>query len=117
MPLTAYQPQDLSRYKRHEASREFSPEVPPGRYVFVQNCAGVVWIAPNRIHMHPQVLGRALPAVAAGELELGPNSRVIEINNCSGTFECAADCLFTAVGGLIAQGATISADAIQVFEV
>jgi hypothetical protein len=35
---------------------------------------------------------------------------VLEINNLSGTFQCAADSLFTAIGGLVRQGATFDSD-------
>ena len=104
MPLTAYVPKDLERYRRHAKSVPFSPEIEPGVYVFVQDIDGKVWVLPDGCHAHPAVLGRARPAVAAGELTVEENGVVQEINNLSGTFQCHADCLFTAVGGLILQG-------------
>ena len=116
MPLAAYMPRDLSRYPRHADSRRFSPNLDPGVYVYVQACDGMVWVAPDGIHMHPRVLGGARPAVAAGELTVEANGRIISINNLSGTFRCAPDSLLTAVGGLIAQGAVIDASAITPYE-
>ena len=55
-------------------------------------------------HAHHVVLGRARPAVSAGELVLGDGGVVLEMNNISGTFQCAPDSLFVAVGGLVRQG-------------
>jgi hypothetical protein len=115
MPLTAYVPTDPERYTQRRNSTPFSRELAPGAYVFVQDCAGTVWVLPDGCHVHPYVLGRARPAVAAGELMVEENGVVTSINNLSGTFLCHPDCLFTAVGGLIAQGATITADAIHRF--
>src|SRR4051794_20059626 len=88
MPLTAYVPRDPARYPRHAESRVFSPTTPAGVYVYVQDCAGVVWIAPDGFHMHPRVLGRARPVVGAGEVTLGDDGEVLSINNLSGTFQC-----------------------------
>jgi hypothetical protein len=112
MALTVYVPIDDRRYKKHEQSVPFSPSLAPGDYVYVQDCWGVVWVIPDGPHRHPQVLGGARPAVAAGELTLGDNGEVLMINNVSGTFQCAPDSLLTAVGGLIRQGATVSRQAI-----
>jgi hypothetical protein len=117
MPLTAYVCLDVNRYRRHNDSVRFSPQVPPGAYVYVQDCAGVVWLLTDGFHQHPRVLGGRRPAVAAGELTVGDAGEIFAINNASGTFQCAADSLLTAVGGLVQQGAKISADAITPFEV
>jgi hypothetical protein len=117
MPLTAYTPRDLDRYRRHERSVPFSASLPAGVYVYVQDCAGTVWVAPDGQHMHPRVLGGARPAVSAGELTLGGNGEVLSINNLSGTFQCAPDCLLVVVGGIIAQGGKIVAGAISRYEV
>ena len=89
----------------------------PGAYVFVQDCAGKVWGLPDGSHAHPYVLGRARPAVAAGELIVEENGAVVSIGNLSGTFLCHPDCLFTAVGGLVRQGAAVGPDAAHPFEV
>jgi len=116
MPLTAYVPKDLERYRRHEQSTPFSASLPAGVYVYVQDCAGF-WVAPDGSHRHPRVLGGARPAVAAGELILGENGEVLSINNLSGTFQCAPDCLLLFVGGIIVQGGKIAAAAISRYEV
>lgn len=116
MPLTAYVPTDPNRYKRRENSVLFSPGLPAGEYVFVQDCDGKLWVLPDGFHVHPYVLGRARPAVAAGELTVQEYGVVIEVNNISGTFRCHPDCLFTAIGGLIMQGATVAPDAMHPFE-
>jgi len=116
MPLTAYTPRDQERYRRHPEAVRFSPNLEPGVYVFVQDCEGTVWVAPDGVHRHPRVLGGARPAVAAGELTLEASGVVIAINNLSGTFQCHSDCLFTAIGGLILQGATVAPDAASFYE-
>jgi hypothetical protein len=117
MPLTAYVPLDLERYRRHNESAPFSPSLAVGTYVYVQDCAGTVWVLSDGPHRHPRVLGGARPVVAAGELVLAENGEVLSINNLSGTFRCAPDSLFVAVGGLVKQGAIISAGAWSVYEV
>ncbi len=116
MPLTAYIPLDPERFRRDNRSVAFSSELPAGAYVYVQDCSGIVWVLPDGTHQHPRVLGRARPAVSAGELLMGEDGNVISINNISGTFECTADSLLTAVGGLVKQGAVISSDAITSYE-
>src|SRR5438270_12174966 len=98
MPLTAYAVKDPERYRRHPQSTPFSASLPAGVYVYVQDCAGVVWMAPDGPHAHPRVLGGARPAVAAGELTLGEKGEVLSINNLSGTFKCAPDCLLRCRG-------------------
>ena len=74
-------------------------------------------MAPDGPHMHPRILGGARPAVAAGELTLGEGGELLAINNLSGTFRCAPDCLLVAVGGIITQGGKVAADAISRYEV
>jgi hypothetical protein len=116
-PLTAYAPRDSERYRRHERGVRFSAGLPAGVYVYVQDCAGVVWVCPDGPHRHLRVLGGARPAVAAGEMTIGENGEVLSINNLSGTFQCAPDSLLVAVGGVIAQGGRCSAEAITRYEV
>jgi hypothetical protein len=117
MPLTAYVPLDPHHYGRHEERAPFSADVAPGAYVYVQDCSGVVWLSPDGPHVHPRVLGGARPVVAAGELILGENGEVLSINNLSGTFRCAADCLLVVVGGIVVQGGKIEAGAVTRYEV
>ncbi len=117
MPLTAYSVKDPERYRRHPQSVAFSANLTAGAYVYVQDCGGVVWVAPDGPHMHPRVLGGARPAVAAGELTVGAGGEVLSVNNLSGTFVCAPDSLLLVVGGIIVQGGKIAADAISRYEV
>src|SRR5580698_3286656 len=112
MPLTAYPARDLFKYKPDERVARFSPDLEEGVYVFVQDCSGVVWVAPDGQHMHPKVLGGARPAVSAGVVTLGAKAEVLLIDNGSGTFRCGPDCLFAAIGGITAQGGKCVADAI-----
>jgi hypothetical protein len=117
MPLTAYVPKDLVRYRRHEKSVLFSSSLLAGVYVYVQDCSGEMCVAPDGPHMHPRVLGGARAVVAAGELTLGEAGEVIAINNLSGTFQCTRDSLLLAVGAIICQGGKIDAGAISRYEV
>ena len=100
MPLTAYVPKDLERYKKHPDCVLFSAKLDAGQYVFVQDIDGRVWVVPDGCHIHPRVLGRARPVVATGELTLEDQGVVQDINNLSGTFQCHPDCLFTVVLGV-----------------
>ena len=115
MPLTAYTPLgDPDRnHRRHRESRRFTNDLPAGDYVFVQDVFGVVHVLRQEQqlgHAHHVVLGRARSAVCAGELILGDGGVILEINNLSGTFQCAPDSLFTAIGGLVRQGAIFNND-------
>ena len=116
MPFIAYFSQDPIRHKRHESSRVFSSALPAGRYVYVQDCEGVIWVATNGSHMHPRVLGGARPAAGAGELEVDELGEVISLDNDSGTFQCHPDTLLSVIGGLIVQGAIIDPDVIHRLE-
>jgi hypothetical protein len=115
MPLTAYAPlgDPDPNHRRHQFSGRFSRENVAGDYVFVQDVFGVVYVLAQHNqpgHAHHVVLGRARPAVSAGELVVGEGSVILEINNISGTFQCAPDCLIAAIGGLIRQGAVFNKD-------
>lgn len=115
MPLTAYAPlgDPDPNHRRHRESRRFSRDLSAGDYVFVQDVFGVVYVLRQDQqpgHAHHVVLGRARPAVSAGELVLGEGGVILEINNISGTFQCAPDSLFAAIGGLVRQGAIFTND-------
>jgi hypothetical protein len=115
MPLTAYAPvgDPDANHRRHRESQRFSPDLPEGDYVFVQDVFGVVYVLHQDRqpgHAHHVVLGRARPAVSAGELILGEGGVTLEINNISGTFQCAPDSLFAAIGGLVRQGAIFNGE-------
>jgi hypothetical protein len=115
MPLTAYAPlgDPDPHHRRHRESRRFAPDLPAGDYVFVQDVFGVVNVLRQDQqpgHAHHLVLGRARSAVSAGELILGDGGVILEINNLSGTFQCAPDSLFAAIGGLVRQAATFNSN-------
>jgi len=115
VPLTAYAPvgDRDSNHRRHRESRRFSPDMAAADYVFVQDVFGEVHVLRQDQqpgHAHHVVLGRARSAVSAGELILGEGGVLLEINNISGTFQCAADSLFAAIGGLVRQGAIFNSD-------
>ena len=115
MPLTAYAPlgDPDPNHRRHRESRRFSRDLPAGDYVFVQDIFGVVHVLRQEQqpgHAHHVVFGRARPAVSAGELIFGEGGVILEINNISGTFQCAPDSLFAALGGLVRQGAIFNND-------
>lgn len=81
--------------------------------MFVQDVFGVVYVLRQDQqpgHAHHVVLGRARPAASAGELVVGEGIMILEINNLSGTFQCAPDSLFAAIGGLVPQGAVFNND-------
>lgn len=115
MPLAAYAPlgDPNPSHRRHQESRRLSRDLPPGEYVFVQDVFGVVYVLRQDQqpgHAHHVVLGRARPAASAGELIVGDGGVILEINNISGTFQCAPDSLLTAIGGLVRQGGIFNND-------
>lgn len=116
MALTAYFPLDPYSYRPVETREVFTPELAAGRYVYVQEVDGTVWVAPDGNHMHPKILGRARPVVGAGELKVGPLGEVLEVNNLSGTFRCHPRSLLTVVGGLVQQGGLVTADVIKPYD-
>src|SRR5947209_13856957 len=87
-PLPTRPPLDRLPYDRHSDSRPYSPDLPPGLYVFVQDAAGVVFVLPETDgHLHPKVLGGGHPAAAAGGLKVAAGGVIVEIDNYSGTFQ------------------------------
>jgi hypothetical protein len=63
----------------------------------------------NRVdYIRMQHSGRA--TASAGELILGEGGVILEINNISGTVQCAPDSLFAAISGLILQSASFNND-------
>ncbi len=115
MPLATYAPvgDPEPGHRRHRESRQFSRDLPAGDYVFVKDAFRVVYVLGQDQqpgHAHHVVLGRARPAASARELVLGEGGVILEINNISGTFQCAPDSLFAAIGGLVRQGAIFNND-------
>jgi len=112
--LPARFPADLFRYAQHSTSQVLGAGVEDGTYVFVQDVRGVVHIAQNGPHMHPQVLGNATAVASAGEITI-QNGVVVEINNLSGTFKPAAATLNGVQQAIQSQGLTVAPGAIQPF--
>jgi hypothetical protein len=116
MPFIAYFPLDQRSLSPDPLRREFSRNIEPGFYVYVLDCKGTVWIAPNGSHQHPRVLGRARPVAGAGEIQIGVDGEVTMINNESGTFQCHKDSLMTVVGAIVRQGGRVAQPAIQMLD-
>lgn len=93
----------------------YSSTLPEGEYVFVQDANEVVWVLPNGPHYHPRILGNATAVAAAGEMIVGHDGEILEINNLSGTFEFGPEVLAGVVNWLRLQGANIRDDAVHEF--
>lgn len=91
----------------------YSSTLPEGEYVFVQDANEEVWVLPNGPHYHPRKLGNATPVAAAGEMIVGHDGEILEINNLSGTFEFGTEVLAGVVNWLRLQGARIGDDAVR----
>lgn len=109
-------PQDSTPYPRDPRSHPIGSTTPPGNYVYVRDCHGIVYVLPDDPHMHPKVLGNGEPALYAGDLTLQDNAMVTELTNLSGTFR------FNQKSGLLAvalvlreQGLSVAAGAIRWF--
>ena len=83
MPFT---PLDPKRYPRDPASAPLHRGSADGAYVYVQGLDGTIYILPDGPHQHSRVLGEARSAMYAGELRIQAGT-VVQLNNCSGTFE------------------------------
>jgi hypothetical protein len=86
LPVKQQQP-GVPVYGKNPFSAPATSTIPPGRYVYVQDADGVVHLVPDGSHLHPTVLGGGRSAAAAGEITIGPNGVVTEINNISYTFQ------------------------------
>src|SRR5437016_7242177 len=106
-PLPTRPPRDRVPYDRHADSRPYSPDLPPGLYVFVQDAAGVVFVLPETAgHLHPKVLGGGQPAAAAGGLKVAAGGVIVEIDKYSGTFQFGPEIFPQVREGLGRQGGT-----------
>jgi hypothetical protein len=101
---------------RSPNSTILAPGVKPGKYVYVQDANGVVHIAPNAPSAHPAVLGEGQPAAAAGEIVIGPDNIVIEINNISYSFQHDAQVLPLVRNAIEQQGLTVAPNALKPFQ-
>jgi hypothetical protein len=106
-------PLDDFPYPQHPSSTVLGPDVDPGTYVYVRDVDGTVYIADNGPHMHPQVLGGAQPAIGAGEITIGSDGMVTEINNESGTFRFTGQSLPGVEQAVKNQGLTVSPGAVK----
>jgi hypothetical protein len=113
-PVKPQQP-GVRVHPRNPASAPISQATPPGKYVFVQDANGVVYVVPDGPHLHPTVLGGGQPAAAAGEVVIGPNGVVTEINNISFTFQHGGEVLPGVQSALEGAGLSVAPDAIKPF--
>ncbi|MCA8982949.1 MAG: hypothetical protein KDA76_04245 [Planctomycetaceae bacterium] len=107
---------DVPKYPKSPHSKPVTSSTTPGEYVFVQDADGVVYVVPQASHAHPTVLGGGQPAAAAGEITIGPNGVVTEINNISGTFQHDASVLPGVQKALEQAGLKVAPDAIKPFQ-
>jgi hypothetical protein len=101
-------PLDPTNFAKHETSQVLSPETAPGRYVYVRDAEGIVHVAQDGPHMHPQVLGGGQSATAAGEISIGKGGKVTEYNNYSGTFQFGDETLDGLRHSIEAQGVKVA---------
>jgi len=113
MALPTWKPKDRYPYARHPESRPCSVTIESGDYVYVQDADGIIWVARNAPHQHPKVLGGAQSAAAAGELVIGDQGRVVEVNNLSGTFRLGPETLDAVVQALRDLGLEVPEDSIK----
>ncbi len=106
-------PKDRYPYAKHPESKLCSSALEPGDHVFVQDAEGSVWVAPNGPHQHPKVLGGALAAAAAGELVMGDQGMIMELNNLSGTFRFGPETLDAVVESLRGVGLVVLDSAVK----
>jgi len=102
-------------YPKNPLSTPISKGTKPGTYVYVQDENGIVHIVPNGNHLHPTVLGGGRSAAAAGEITIGLNGVVTEINNISFTFQHGAETLPGVRSALEKSGLQCTPDSIKPF--
>lgn len=109
------QPLDPHPYARDPRSRLFGTDLADGGYVYVQDGQGEIWVLPDGPHLHPRVLGSALPASYAGDLTVRGGS-VTDVTNLSGTFQFDdPDGLLAVADRLVALGAAVASGAVRFF--
>ena len=101
---------------RSPLSTRLSPSLEPGTYVYAQDASGVVRVVPQAAGAHPTVLGAGQPAAAAGEITIGSNGVVTEINNISGTFQHGANVLPAVQRAAENQGLKVAPGALKPFQ-
>jgi len=100
---------------RNPLSAPISRTTKPGTYVFVRDADGVIHVVRDGPGLHPTVLGNGQAATAAGEITIGPNGVVTEINNISYTFQFGSDVLQGVREALQKLGLNVADDAIRPF--
>lgn len=80
-------PRDSTPYEQDPRSRRLEPGTADGVYVFVLDENDVVHFLPDGPHLHPKILGNALPVKYAGDFRIEAG-RICELTNLSGTFLC-----------------------------
>lgn len=79
-------PLDPFPYAQDPRSQRLHPGLRDGNYVFVQDCQGEIFVLPDGPHLHPKVLGKARPALYAGDLVV-KKGEIVSLTNLSGTFQ------------------------------
>ena len=103
---------------RHSDSQELDvARHAGGQYVYVVDDSETVFVVPDGPHRHPQVLGRGLQALYAGEVALNKSGWVTELNNLSGTFQFqSSDGLRCVAEKLQQRGISIDQDALTYYD-
>ncbi len=108
-------PLDPSPCPRDPQSQPINANIPDGGYAFVQDPAGTVHVIPDGPHVHPKVLGGALPAKYAGDMTVR-RGRVVDLTNLSGTFQFDDEAGLREVAAEVRrQGIAIKAGAVRFF--
>ena len=108
-------PRDPTPYAKDPRSVPIHSGLADGLYVYVQDGAGIVHVVPDGPHMHPMVLGGGQAAEYAGDLTI-ESSRVKDLTNLSGTFQCDDEQGLRAVAAAIRQqGVVIKVGAVRFF--
>ncbi len=108
-------PLDKTPYAKDPRSTIPPPGIPDGLYVYVRDAQGIVHVVPDGPHMHPKVLGGAVPAMYAGDLTI-LGGAVADLTNLSGTFQFDdEDGLRATAQQVRAQGVNINVGAVRFF--
>jgi len=106
---------DVPAAPQNPQSRPITVDTPPGEYTFVQDSNGVIHIVPNGPHTHPGILGNGAPGAAAGEIVIGADGTIVEINNISFTFQHDGTVLQGVQESLESMGFTVRPNAQRPF--
>ena len=108
-------PLDPKPYPKDPRSQPVDTALSDGGYVYVRDGNGVTLVVPDGPHMHPKVLGGALPAMYAGDMTIR-GRRVVDLTNLSGTFQFDdEDGLREVAAELCRQGLVVEKGAVRFF--